>query len=81
MRDLYNLFEKPKDPLAFNALRISLASPEKIREFQKETSSAVIKMVSAMILGETVPEFVDVEKWLVKVEQQKGSPFVLAATK
>ena len=33
MRDLYNLFEKPKDPLAFNALRISIASPEKIREW------------------------------------------------
>ena len=33
MRDLYNLFEKPKDPLAFDALRISLASPEKIREW------------------------------------------------
>ena len=33
MRDLYNLFEKPKDPLAFNSLKISLASPEKIREW------------------------------------------------
>ena len=33
MRDLYNLFEKPKDPLAFNALRISIATPEKIREW------------------------------------------------
>ncbi len=33
MRDLYNLFEKPKDPLAFNALRISIASPEKVREW------------------------------------------------
>ncbi len=33
MRDLYNLFEKPKDPLAFNAIRISLASPERIREW------------------------------------------------
>ena len=33
MRDLYNLFEKPKDPLAFNSLRISIASPEKIREW------------------------------------------------
>jgi len=33
MRDLYNLFEKPKDPLAFNALRISIASPDKIREW------------------------------------------------
>jgi len=33
LRDLYNLFEKPKDPLAFNALQISLASPEKIREW------------------------------------------------
>jgi len=33
LRDLYNLFEKPKDPLAFNALRISIAAPEKIREW------------------------------------------------
>ncbi len=33
MRDLYNLFEKPKDPLAFNAIRIAIASPEKIREW------------------------------------------------
>jgi DNA-directed RNA polymerase subunit beta' len=33
LRDLYNLFEKPKDTLAFNALRISIASPEKIREW------------------------------------------------
>jgi len=33
VRDLYNLFEKPRDPLAFNALRISIASPEKIREW------------------------------------------------
>ena len=33
LRDLYSLFEKPKDPLAFTALRISLASPEKIREW------------------------------------------------
>jgi hypothetical protein len=33
LRDLYNLFEKPKDPLAFNALRISIAAPDKIREW------------------------------------------------
>ena len=33
MRDLYNLFEKPKDPLAFNAMRIGLASPENIKEW------------------------------------------------
>ena len=33
MRDLYNLFEKPKDPLAFNAIRIAIASPDKIREW------------------------------------------------
>ncbi len=33
MRDLYNLFEKPKDPLAFNAIRIGIASPEQIREW------------------------------------------------
>ncbi len=33
MRDLYNLFEKPKDPLAFNAIRIGLASPDHIKEW------------------------------------------------
>ena len=33
MRDLYNLFEKPKDPLSFNALRITLAAPDIIREW------------------------------------------------
>ena len=33
MRDLYNLFEKPKDPLTFTAIRISLASPKRIRDW------------------------------------------------
>jgi DNA-directed RNA polymerase beta' subunit len=33
MEDLFSLFEKPKNPLNFNALRISLASPEKIRSW------------------------------------------------
>jgi len=33
MEDLFSLFEKPKNPLAFNALRISLASPEKIHSW------------------------------------------------
>ncbi len=31
MRDLLNFFDKPKDPLAFNGVRVSLASPDKIR--------------------------------------------------
>ena len=33
VEDLYNFFAKPKDPSSFNAVRISLASPEKIREW------------------------------------------------
>jgi len=33
MEDLFSLFEKPKDPLSFDAIRISLASPEKIRSW------------------------------------------------
>ncbi|MCC6278794.1 MAG: DNA-directed RNA polymerase subunit beta' [Oligoflexia bacterium] len=33
MKDLLNFFDKPKDPLSFNAVRVSLASPEKIREW------------------------------------------------
>ncbi|MBW2617303.1 MAG: DNA-directed RNA polymerase subunit beta', partial [Deltaproteobacteria bacterium] len=33
MEDLYSFFAKPKDPLSFNAVKISLASPEQIREW------------------------------------------------
>jgi DNA-directed RNA polymerase subunit beta' len=33
MEDLFTLFEKPKNPLSFNALRVSLASPERIRSW------------------------------------------------
>ncbi|MBX7138397.1 MAG: DNA-directed RNA polymerase subunit beta' [Oligoflexia bacterium] len=33
MDDLFSLFEKPKNPIKFNALKISLASPEKIRSW------------------------------------------------
>lgn len=31
MDDLFNLFERPKNPIKFNALKIALASPEKIK--------------------------------------------------
>src|ERR1041384_3163938 len=33
MRDIFSFFEKPKDPLSFSAIRISLASPHKIPEW------------------------------------------------
>ena len=33
MKDLLNFFDKPKDPLAFESVRISLASPDKIRSW------------------------------------------------
>ena len=33
MRDLLNFFDKPKDPLALNAIRISIASPEVIKKW------------------------------------------------
>ena len=32
MEDIFSLFERPKDPLNFNAIRLSVSSPEKIRE-------------------------------------------------
>jgi DNA-directed RNA polymerase subunit beta' len=32
LEDIYSLFERPKDPLNFNAIRLSVSSPEKIRE-------------------------------------------------
>ena len=33
MEDYLNFFEKPKSPLSFNAIRISIASPEKIKSW------------------------------------------------
>tara|TARA_B100000683_G_scaffold39879_1_gene35220 strand:+ start:90 stop:4256 length:4167 start_codon:yes stop_codon:yes gene_type:complete len=33
VKDIFNFFEKPKDPLSFNSIRIQLASPEKIRDW------------------------------------------------
>ena len=33
MKDLLNFFDKPKDPLSFDAVRISLASPELIKSW------------------------------------------------
>ncbi len=33
MKDIFNFFEKPKDPLSFAAIRISLASPDRIRQW------------------------------------------------
>jgi DNA-directed RNA polymerase subunit beta' len=33
LRDLLNFFDKPKDPQSFAAIKISIASPEKIREW------------------------------------------------
>ncbi|TET94862.1 MAG: DNA-directed RNA polymerase subunit beta' [Desulfobacteraceae bacterium] len=33
MEDLYGFFTKPKDPLSFKSVQISIASPEKIREW------------------------------------------------
>ncbi len=33
MREMYNLYKKPKNPLSYVAVRISLASPEKIRSW------------------------------------------------
>ena len=33
MRDLLNFFDKPKDPLTYSSVRISLASPDKIRKW------------------------------------------------
>jgi len=33
MKDIFNFFEKPKDPLSFSAIRISLASRQKIEQW------------------------------------------------
>ncbi|PIV99245.1 MAG: DNA-directed RNA polymerase subunit beta', partial [Deltaproteobacteria bacterium CG17_big_fil_post_rev_8_21_14_2_50_63_7] len=33
MKDIFSFFERPKDPLSFSAIQISLASPAKIRDW------------------------------------------------
>jgi DNA-directed RNA polymerase subunit beta' len=33
VKDIFNFFEKPKDPLSFSAIRIALASPDRIRQW------------------------------------------------
>jgi DNA-directed RNA polymerase subunit beta' len=33
VKDIFNFFEKPKDPLSFQAIRIGLASPDKVRQW------------------------------------------------
>ncbi len=33
MKDIFSFFEKPKDPVNFTSLRVSIASPDKIREW------------------------------------------------
>ena len=33
MEDLFGIFEKPKNPISFNAIRIAIASPEMIRSW------------------------------------------------
>jgi DNA-directed RNA polymerase subunit beta' len=33
VKDIFNFFEKPKDPISFTAIRIGLASPDKIRQW------------------------------------------------
>ena len=43
MKDLLNFFDKPKDPLSFTGIRISLASPTKIREWSFEHPQAVLE--------------------------------------
>ena len=35
MEDVFSYFEKPKDPIRFNAIRMSLASPEKILSWSR----------------------------------------------
>ena len=33
MDELFSFFERPKNPISFNSIRIALASPEKIRSW------------------------------------------------
>ena len=47
MKDIFSFFEKPKDPVNFNAIRVSMASPEKIRDW----SHGEVKKPETIITG------------------------------
>ena len=49
MEDLFSLFEKPKNPVAFGALRISIAEPDTIRSW----SHGEVKKLSTVTLEAT----------------------------
>ena len=46
MKDIFNFFEKPKDPRSFSAIRIMLASPEKIREWSHRSEEHTSELQS-----------------------------------
>lgn len=62
---------KTKAPATHEATPLSA---EKLGDIKKESPSITIKILMAVALGETVPEFAELEKALVKAEKTKGNP-------
>ena len=67
MEDLFGVFEKPKNPLAFNAIRIAIASPRHIGQefFRFEIATAV----AGAVIGINPFDQPDVEASKVKTRE------------
>ena len=63
MKDLLNFYGKPKDPSSFDAVRISIASPEMIRSWShgevKNRKPSIIELSNRKGMAFFVPKFLD----------------------
>ena len=66
MREIYNLYEKPKNPLNYVAVRVSLASPEKIRSWShgevKSQKPSTTVPLSRSAMACFVPKFLGLSR-------------------
>ena len=66
MEEIYSFFTKPKDPSSFNAVRISLASPEKIREWSygevKKPKPSITGPLNLKEMGFSVQRYLDLSR-------------------
>ena len=71
MEDLFNLFEKPKNPLSFNAIKVSIASPEKIRSWShgevRNPKPLIIELSSRNGMVFSVPKFLAQQRLRVQL--------------
>ena len=66
MESIYSLFEKPRDAVSFDAMRIRIASPEKIRSWSygevKKPETINYRSFNRSVTGFFVPRFLGLPK-------------------